>query len=132
MGEEIRFIPKTEITIKVGWPAIYPEQKDNPLIFHMNIQLVKEAEAIQRQFLALESTEQDSDQHKHDIAMISLLSSRAPEGFPDFPVPNGNRLAQVISDYFSSGDEQRQGGMGFIARGVMSRYWSAIMPSQYL
>jgi len=135
MSEENKiapFVPKTQFPLKVGWPAIYPEHIDNPLIFHVKVQLVKEAEEVQREFLGLATDQQQSESDAHDIAMLSLICTRPPEGFPDFPEVNGGKLSDVIREYFTRGDAERQEGMGFIARGVMQRYWRRIVPAEYL
>jgi hypothetical protein len=128
----VPFVPKTQFALKVGWPTIYPEQADKPLIFHVRVQLVKEAEEVQREFLGLATSEQESESDAHDIAMLSLICTAPPEGFSDFPEVNGGKLSDVIREYFTRGDEERQAGMGFIARGVMQRYWRRIVPAEYL
>lgn len=129
------FQPRNVMVLKVGWPSIYPENKTAPFVFRMRIQLVKEAEELQREFLMLADVEQTRERyHEYDVAMLQQLATAPPEGFPDFPklVDHEGELSAAIREYFMPGDPERKQAMGFILRGVMARYWREVTPADYL
>lgn len=128
------FTPKNVFQLKVGWPNIYQENVKQPFVFHMRVQLVSEAERIQREYLMMSDDEQRAAQHQHDVEMLSLLSVAPPEGFVDFPAVNGeaDSLSKAIKAYFIPGDPERLEGMRFIVSNTMNRYWRVVMPSDYL
>lgn len=130
-----KFSPRTTVLLKVGWPSIYPQNREAPFVFHMRIQLVKDAEEAQKTFLMLPDAEQTEERtHQYDAEMIAALSIAPPEGFPDFPklVDHEGELAAAIREYFLPSDPERRAGMAFVCRGVMIKYWSAVLPADYL
>lgn len=125
------FSPRTMVGLSLEWPMLYPGMVFR---FNMRVQLVQDAEKVQTEFIMLPDAEQTTDRrHEMDARMIGLLSTAAPEGFPDFPGPKeGQDLARAIEEYFTPEDPERREGMKFICRGVMARYWKAVTPADYL
>lgn len=127
------FYPRTQFELRLGWPAIYPEHRDKPFVFHMRTQLVSEAEKLQRDFLMAQDDERTDDlQHQHDAAMLGLLSTSAPDNVPGFPETDEAGLAKAVQEFFYPKDQERREAMRYIVRAAMSRYWQAVLPADYL
>lgn len=124
------------VKIEVRLPLLYPSTLKDPFTVYMRLQLIKEAEEAQSQFLSLSDDEMKAATHEYDAKMISLLSVQAPTGFTDFPeIDNDpNVLRQTIYDYllFVDGNEDQREAMAFICRTLASRYRRAVSPSDYL
>jgi hypothetical protein len=124
------FVPRTVFQLVMAWPQIYPGME---FTFDMRIQLVEDAQKVQTEFLMLPDAEQTPDRrHQMDARLIGLLSTKAPEGFPDLEVIDGQPLEGQLYAYLYPDDEQRREGMRFICRNVMSKYWAAVTPRDYL
>jgi len=130
------FTPKTNFPLVVNLPKIYPE----PFTFHMRVQLVADAFEAQKNFIGLPDTDKQGEAfHQYDAEMISILSTKAPEGFPDFPafdktsnLSEKDWLRTTLREYFLPTDPERREGFRFICRRAMAMYWEAIQPEQYL
>lgn len=126
------FIPVNHFELKLSFPIIYPTTKKDPFTFNMRLQMVGEAEAIQRTFLMLPDADRDAARHKYDADMISQLCVDMPTGFPGgIPEESGDVAKELLSFLYPE-DEERRSGMAFICRQVMSAYWTAIQPAEYL
>lgn len=137
------FTPVSSFPLKLSLPMIYPGQL---FTFHLRVQLVRDAEIAQRNFVMLPDDEKHGDAfHQFDVAMLSSLSTAPPEGFPDFPeYPDAFEvsseppskeawLKQAVREYFYPNvDGERREGMRFICRRAMALYFQAIQPDQYL
>lgn len=124
------FAPRTTFELLMAWPVIYPGMKFR---FQMKIQLVKDAQKIQTDFLMLPDAEQTEDlRHQMDARLISMLSTSAPEGFDGLEVDAGRPLEEQLYQYLYPEDPDRREGMRFICRNTMSRYWAAVTPRDYL
>jgi hypothetical protein len=147
---ETPFVIRNFVEVKLAWPRIYPTTEKDPFTAFMRIQLVEEAEKLQREFIGRDDENQEGDQlHEYDTEMLALLSVKPPTGFPDFPVivadPKANKelyqheLADTIRSYFypevAADDEegqQRKQGLAYIVRNFMGKYWRKIEPADYL
>jgi hypothetical protein len=129
------------VSIKLGFPAIWPQTAAQPMVLKMDYLLSDDADKEQTNYIGLTDEEQVEATYHYDCKMISLLACRVPEGFVDFPEiahdgqgrptdPEGMR--QTIFDYFYIADEERSKAMRFVVRRFMTRYWSKIMPTDYL
>jgi hypothetical protein len=84
---ETPFVIRNFVEVKLAWPRIYPTTEKDPFTAFMRIQLVEEAEKLQREFIGRDDENQEGDQlHEYDTEMLALLSVKPPTGFPDFPV----------------------------------------------
>lgn len=119
--------------MKLSLPMIYPGQL---FTFHLRVQLVKDAENAQRNFVMLPDDQKQGDAfHQFDVEMLSTLATKEPEGFPDFPrdEPGAPALRERMRSYFyPDQDGERREGMRFICRRAMALYFQAIQPDQYL
>lgn len=124
------------VKVEVRLPTLYPTTIQKPFTVYMRLQMIKEAEEAQSQFLALSDDEMKAATHEYDAKMISLLSVQAPEGFDDFPTIDNdlNALQHAIYDYllFEDGNEEQREAMAFICRTLASRYRRAVNPIDYL
>lgn len=126
------FVPVTKFELKLGFPVIYPFTKEDPFIFTMRIQMVSEADDIQRSFLMLSDADRISSRHKYDADMISHLCVEMPTGFPGgIPEVDGG-LRESLLEFFYPDEAERRDGMAFICRQVMAAYWAAVQPADYL
>jgi hypothetical protein len=124
------FVPRTVFELVMAWPQIYPGMEFK---FSMRIQLVEDAQKVQTEFLMLPDAEQTPDRrHQMDARLIGLLSTKAPEGFPDLEVNGDRPLEEQLGAYLYPDDVERREGMRFICRNVMSKYWAAVTPRDYL
>ena len=129
------FIPVSSFPLKLSLPMIYPGQL---FTFHLRVQLVKDAEIAQRNFVMLPDDQKHGDAfHQFDVAMLSSLATQDPEGFPDFPPEDENGAKRPLSErmreyFYPDADGERREGMRFICRRAMALYFQAIQPDQYL
>lgn len=114
-----------------------PETLSNPIRFDMDLQLVREAEEANSDFIMLSDDEQKEQRFEQDVRMISLLTRERPSGLADFPeIPAGDReaLQGAIVEYFMGPDlsADESAVLEFLARRIMGSYWQKVAPADYL
>jgi hypothetical protein len=129
------------VPIKIGFPGIWPQTATQPMVLKMDFLLSEDADREQSNYLGGSDEEQKEASYHYDCKMISLLSTRVPEGFVDFPEIEHDEqgrpsdveaLRSAIFDYFYVADNERSKALRFVARRIMARYWSKIVPTDYL
>jgi hypothetical protein len=135
---------KPFVPVKCAWPEMWPQTEEQPFELAMRLQLIKEAQSAQRDFLALEDVDRDAQTFDYDVECIALLSVKPPKGFPEFPeievdergyIANPEAAQNSIRDYFHQSveaDPESREGWAWLVRQLMSRYWVKVTPKEYL
>ncbi len=71
----------TQLDVKFSLPRQYPDVK---FLFPMRLQLSREAQAAQQQFLALGDDDRTARQHAHNVEQLADLLIEVPSEFDDF------------------------------------------------
>lgn len=131
------------VPLKLGFPALWPDTAVRPLFFKLDFLLSGDADREQSTFLKMTEDEQAAETYRYDCRMLALLSCLPPEGLLDFdaaPFENMNpddaedrkALAAAVFAYLYRPGTTQEKAFAFIARQFMSRYWSRVMPRDYL
>jgi hypothetical protein len=130
------------VSVKLGFPNLWPDTVAKPIHFKLEYLLSGDADREQGNFLKLTEVERAAETYRYDCRMISLLSCEPPEGLLDFPAtpepfdPDNEQhrkeLAAAVFAYLYRPGERSARAFAFLGRQVMSRYWSRVLPRDYL
>lgn len=130
------------VAMKLAFPDLWPDTAVRPIFFKLDYLLSGDADREQSAFLKLTADERDAETYHYDARMISFLSCYPPEGLLDFPAwredfdpdnaEHRKELSAAVFAYLYRPSEPSGRALAFIARQVMSRYWSRVIPKEYL
>lgn len=122
--------PSSSFDLKAAWPQVFPGVK---IKFRTRMALNKDEEAVQQKFFALE--EQDAEAfHQYDAELLAQLSVAPPEGLFGFKPSGavGSNWRAELRQFLLPDDPDARMAMAFVCRQLMSSYWRAITPVDFL
>ena len=116
------FFDQTDIEI----PLTYAFLPDVVMRFFMRLQMNKEAIEANQAFLGLTQTEREAKDHENNVALLSSLATKHPEGVPGYKA--GDDVKVSIYAFFSGDNPMKKK----VCVDVLNKYFRLVQPKEYL
>ncbi len=118
------FFSRQETPITVS----YTQMGGPAMTFFLRPFMLKAEHDARQAHFALDDNEKEEATPAHNLEMLASLSTRAPEGVPDFPVNfAGGGVADAMRVFFGDGNPMKVK----VVADVMTRYYRVTQPAEF-